>query len=314
MKTTTVLLLLALLAGSCADTSDGLEATEPPEVSSASTTRPFGSTVTTLPAGSQSIELQAMDAFDEWVDALWASDYQLAWDLMAESSQAAIGSYDLFQYIGSEMTEGWGSWAEAESLAVKVEPDLAGRTLATFSGVVAREGMAEQSETSVFLIQANGVVVVSPFEEFGTVAEGLTSDPGDVPPPPDSGSGRRIVYSNSGQRVWIVEDDETVRDTYLVSGRQGVPDPGTYEVFSKSEVAYAGHDGITMRYMVRFTLAESGLAIGFHSIPNSAGGEPLQTDEQLGEFHSAGCVRQSLGHSAALYEWADEGTPVVVLG
>lgn len=314
MKTTIVLLLLALLAGSCADTSDGPEAMEPPAVSSTSTTRPSDSTVTTPPAGSQSMELQAMDAFDEWVEALWASDYQLAWDLMAESSQAAIGSYDLFQYIGSEMTEGWGSWAEAENLAVKVEPDLAGRTLATFSGVVAREGMAEQSETSVFLIQDNGDVVVSPFEEFGTVAEGLASDPGDVPLPPDSGSGRRIVYSNSGQRVWIVEDDETVRDTYLVSGRRGVPKPGTYEVFSKSEVAYAGHDGITMRYMVRFTLAESGLAIGFHSIPNSAGGEPLQTDEQLGEFHSAGCVRQSLGHSAALYEWADEGTSVVVLG
>ena len=78
-------------------------------------------------------------------------------------------------------------------------------------------------------------------------------------------------------------------------------------------VKVAGHDGITMRYMVRFTKAPSGLAIGFHSIPNNGNGEPLQTEEQLGEFHSAGCVRQSLGHSAALFDWADVGTKVVVL-
>ncbi len=92
-----------------------------------------------------------------------------------------------------------------------------------------------------------------------------------------------------------------------------MPAPGVYEVFSKSETAFAGHDGITMRYMVRFTRASSGLAIGFHSIPNYAGGEPMQTEEQLGEFHSAGCVRQSLGHAAALYEWAPVGTVVHVL-
>jgi lipoprotein-anchoring transpeptidase ErfK/SrfK len=35
--------------------------------------------------------------------------------------------------------------------------------------------------------------------------------------------------------------------------------------------------------------------------------------EELGEYRSAGCVRQSPGQAAALYEWADEGTLVVVL-
>ncbi len=101
-------------------------------------------------------------------------------------------------------------------------------------------------------------------------------------------------------------------DSYLVSGKAGVPEPGTYEVFSRSELAFAGHDDITMRYMVRFAHGQN-LSIGFHSIPNDGTGAPLQTEEQLGEYRSAGCVRQSVRHAAFLYDWAVEGTPVVVL-
>ena len=149
-----------------------------------------------------------------------------------------------------------------------------------------------------------------------TVAAAMHQDPaaaGEVPVPADSGSGRRIVYANSMQRVWLVEGDESVTATYLVSGRRSVPPSGTYDVFSKSEFAFAGHDGITMQFMVRFTRAESGTPIGFHSIPYWGSGEPMQTEEQLGEFHSAGCVRQALGDAIRLYEWAPEGTVVVVL-
>jgi hypothetical protein len=130
--------------------------------------------------------------------------------------------------------------------------------------------------------------------------------------PPDSGEGRRIVYSNSEQRVWLIESNETVSDTYRVSGKLGVPAPGAYEVFSKSEVAFAGHDEITMSHMVRFAHGEN-LPIGFHAIPNDGNGRPLQIEEELGEYRSAGCVRQSPGQAAALFEWASVGTRVVVL-
>lgn len=314
MRRFILLVLAVLVVGSCSDGSDEAgETTQPPPSTVPTTQAPATvSPETTQPV--VDVADGALAAFTAWVNALHASDYELAWDLMAPSSQAALGGFELFESFGSEMTEGWGSWAEATEVSAAVETDLAGRNLAVISGLVSKEGMAEQDTSKVFFVMLDGTVIVSPFEEFGNVAEGLADDQGSVPVPPDSGTGRRIVYSNSQQRVWIVDDSGSVFDTYLVSGRQGVPDPGVYEVFSKSEIAYAGHDGITMRYMVRFTYAESGLAIGFHSIPHTAGGEPLQTEEQLGEFHSAGCVRQSLGHSAALYEWADEGTMVHVLG
>lgn len=137
-------------------------------------------------------------------------------------------------------------------------------------------------------------------------------NPADLPPPPEnSGEGRRVVYSNSAQRVWMIGADGEVLDSYLVSGKRGIPRAGTYQVFSTSEVAWAGYDGITMRYMVRFARGEE-LAIGFHSIPVDARGRPLQTEEDLGNFRSAGCVRQSVLDARRLWAFAPVGTTVVV--
>ncbi len=130
--------------------------------------------------------------------------------------------------------------------------------------------------------------------------------------PPNSGTGRRIVYANQAQQVWLVEADGTLRDSYAVSGRRNVPNPGIYHVYSKSERTWAGHHGITMNHMVRFAWGTR-LSIGFHSIPRYAGGTPMQTEDQLGTFQSAGCVRQADDKAEALYHWSQIGDTVVVV-
>ncbi len=159
--------------------------------------------------------------------------------------------------------------------------------------------LVEFSESEEFVQQTGTARPVAPDLPFPALPEG-------------SGHGRRIVYANEAQRVWLIESDGTVHDSYLVSGRRDTPSPGTYSVYSKSPRAWAGHDGITMNHMVRFAKGRR-LAIGFHSIPTYAGGRPMQTLAQLGTYRSAGCVRQE-GHKAeALYHWADIGTTVVVL-
>lgn len=132
------------------------------------------------------------------------------------------------------------------------------------------------------------------------------------PIPENSGTGRRIVYSNSGQRVWLIEADGSVFDSYLVSGKYLDPRAGVYAVYSKSRYAFAGHDGITMDHMVRFAHGKR-LAIGFHAIPKYANGQPMQTVEQLGTYRSSGCVRQRPDKAEQLYNWAPIGTPVHVL-
>jgi lipoprotein-anchoring transpeptidase ErfK/SrfK len=127
--------------------------------------------------------------------------------------------------------------------------------------------------------------------------------------PAGSGNGRRIVYSITGQRVWLVADDNTLVRSYKVSGRVNEPNVGVYHVYSKSLNASSG--SARMHYMIRFAHGRN-LAIGFHSIP-TVRGRPLQSEAQLGTYQSHGCVRQSVGDAVYLWLWAPVGTPVVVL-
>jgi lipoprotein-anchoring transpeptidase ErfK/SrfK len=135
--------------------------------------------------------------------------------------------------------------------------------------------------------------------------------------PASSGTGRRIVFSESRQRVWLVGErasgSDRVRRTYLVSG--SVTDnlqPGTYAVYSRSRWAVGIEDTGVMQYFVRFTHGPTGAAIGFHSIPTHLD-VPLQTQAQLGTPQSHGCIRQNLTDALALWNFAPVDTKVVVV-
>lgn len=147
-----------------------------------------------------------------------------------------------------------------------------------------------------------------------TTSGGRSDAPAQEPVPPSSGSGRRIVFSQHLQRVWLVgARDDRVRRTYLVSG--SVTDnlqPGTYSVYSRSRHATGIDDSGTMEYFVRFTQGPTGAAIGFHSIPTK-GGRLLQTTAQLGTAQSHGCIRQWKPDAIALWHFAPVGTKVVVV-
>jgi len=135
--------------------------------------------------------------------------------------------------------------------------------------------------------------------------------------PAESGSGRRIVFDQTRQRVWLVEAGrggrDRVRRTYLVSG--SLTDnlaPGSYAVYSRSRDAVGIDDSGTMRWMVRFAHGPRA-PIGFHDIPVHQG-RRVQTRAELGTPQSHGCVRQATPDAKALWRFADHGTPVVVIG
>lgn len=133
----------------------------------------------------------------------------------------------------------------------------------------------------------------------------------DAALPRRSGSGRRVVFSEERQRVWLVGTDGRVRRTYLVSGSiYDNLEPGTYSVYSRSEQAYGIDDSGTMKYFVRFTQGDRA-AIGFHDIPIDDGGR-VQTFDQLGTPLSHGCIRQRRVDAIALWDFAPIGTAVVV--
>ncbi|RYP81177.1 murein L,D-transpeptidase [Nocardioides guangzhouensis] len=134
----------------------------------------------------------------------------------------------------------------------------------------------------------------------------------DLDLPADSGYGRRVVFSEEQQRVWLVDADGDVRRTYLVSGSlTDNLDPGTYAVYSRSERAYGIDDSGTMKWFVRFTRGDNA-AIGFHDIP-VRNGKPLQTAAELGTPRSHGCIRQKEADARALWAFAPLDTTVVVV-
>ena len=129
--------------------------------------------------------------------------------------------------------------------------------------------------------------------------------------PADSGTGRRVVFSEDRQRVWLVDAGGGVRRTYPVSGSiYDNLDPGTYAVYSRSEQAWGIEDSGSMRWFVRFTHGDNA-AIGFHDIPVDEGSK-VQGVDQLGTPLSHGCIRQRTEDALALWRFAPLGTTVVV--
>ena len=137
-----------------------------------------------------------------------------------------------------------------------------------------------------------------------------TTPPEDLLPA-DSGEGRRVVFSVAGQRMWWVDETGAAVRTARVSGRPNTPGVGTFQVYSRTEHA-TGLDGSKMDYFVRFTKGPNGWAIGFHDIPE-VGGVPVQTEEQLGEPLSHGCIRQAQADALFTWDFLQVGDTVVVV-
>ena len=135
-------------------------------------------------------------------------------------------------------------------------------------------------------------------------------NPSFPPAPLSSGNGRRIVYCNSCQRVWLMDDDTYPFASYAVSGRRGAPHPGTYHVFRKANPGWSHQ--LRLPYFVGFAYGAH-TDMGFHGIPLRPNGSQIERDEQLGQPLSHGCVRESQWTARLLWDWAPMGTTVVVL-
>lgn len=148
-------------------------------------------------------------------------------------------------------------------------------------------------------------VTLSPVASAGTSAP-------DVPI--NSGSGYRVVYDRTAQRAWAIDGDERVVRSWLVSGSvRGNERPGTYQVYSRSELSTAWHGEAYLPYMVRYLRTDLG-NIGFHGIPTSVSdGAVYQTTDQLGTRLSGGCQRQHDLDAMFMWGFAPVGTTVVVV-
>jgi peptidoglycan hydrolase-like protein with peptidoglycan-binding domain len=141
-----------------------------------------------------------------------------------------------------------------------------------------------------------------------------TSGPDAPPLPANSGSGKRVVYDRSGQRVWAVDKNERVIRSWLVAGSKYNNEvPGTHKVFSRSEVSTAWNGKAFLPRMIRWLKTDIG-NIGFHGIPRHvADGSRYMKDSELGQRLSGGCQRQADADAAFMWDFAQVGTTVVVI-
>jgi hypothetical protein len=188
-------------------------------------------------------------------------------------------------------------------------------------------GLARNKQgTGLWLVGANGAVYTAGAARYaGGAAGGLVQaagiaraahgywvalGPSGPPLPPNSGSGRRIVYSNRQQRIWLVEANGLVSHTFLVSGWPGLPPVGVHHVYSKVPSSPSGN--LTLPWTLRFAISARGNPIAIHGIPLRPDGSPLQGDDQLGTPLSHGCLRMKQSEAKFVWDWSSVGTPVVV--
>ena len=141
-----------------------------------------------------------------------------------------------------------------------------------------------------------------------------TSGPDAPPLPPNSGSGKRVVYDRAGQRVWAVDANNRVIRSWLVSGSKYNNEvPGVHEVYSRSEVSTAWNGRAYLPHMIRWLKTDIG-NIGFHGIPRHVSdGSRYEKDTELGTRLSGGCQRQADLDANFMWDFAQIGTKVVVL-
>lgn len=143
------------------------------------------------------------------------------------------------------------------------------------------------------------------------VATAVTFQPGQYP-----GEGKRVVYSRSARRVWLVRADDRLSATWSVTGHPTIPASGEYQVFSRSWRTRTYDGRYTFGKMVRFYRTVLGSTVGFHDLPYLTGTAiPIMPLSQIGHpgYQSSGCVRQRPEDAERMWSWARLGTHVVVV-
>jgi hypothetical protein len=122
--------------------------------------------------------------------------------------------------------------------------------------------------------------------------------------PADSGTGRRIVYSLSEKRVWMVDATDKATRTFPVWPGTVNPQPGRYSVTLRTQ-SLRGSDGVEIEHVMYFTKVQ-GVNIAFSNALD--GSSPPPADGK-----KLGGIRLHKEDGAALWSFGDQGTGVTVV-
>ncbi|MFJ8826230.1 hypothetical protein ACIREE_31240 [Streptomyces sp. NPDC102467] len=119
--------------------------------------------------------------------------------------------------------------------------------------------------------------------------------------PDGSGAGRRIVYSLSQKRVWLIPEGESTARTFTVWPGNVPPARGEHPVTFRRATG-TGSDGVQIEHAVYFG-AQSAFS-------NAVDGSSPAPDSTV----RTGAIRESVADGTALWKFATKGTAVHVVG
>jgi hypothetical protein len=122
--------------------------------------------------------------------------------------------------------------------------------------------------------------------------------------PPESGTGRRLVYGLRADRVWLVDAGDKALRSFTVWPGTLDPAPGEYRAGTRTE-ATTGSDGVPIEHVVYFAFSD-GVNFAFSHARDGASPAPDRSTQTAG-------VRMKVEDGTALWEFASTGTPVVVV-
>ncbi|MFI9775832.1 hypothetical protein ACIHCV_14100 [Streptomyces sp. NPDC051956] len=122
--------------------------------------------------------------------------------------------------------------------------------------------------------------------------------------PEKSGTGERVVYSVSDDRVWLVAEGGKAQRTFKVTPSTVNPPAGRYLVTSRS-ASITGSDGVPIEHVVRFANVD-GVTIGFSAAVD--GSMPAADPAK-----KTGGIREKRADGDAMWEFATIGKKIVVV-
>lgn len=125
--------------------------------------------------------------------------------------------------------------------------------------------------------------------------------------------GRYLEIDLSAQRIHLIEG-ESYHKTYLIStGKWSTPTPvGTFEILNHTGIAWSKRYKLFMPNWMGIKPENGGYdGYGIHGLPYWPGGKK-EGEGHLGRPVSHGCIRLGSEEIKYVYEWAQNGTKVVI--
>jgi lipoprotein-anchoring transpeptidase ErfK/SrfK len=121
---------------------------------------------------------------------------------------------------------------------------------------------------------------------------------------------RRIVIDISDQHLYAYDGETLTHDFLCSTGIASSPTmPGTFQILSKEENAYASSWNLWMPHFMGVYHSGPDFTNGIHGMPLRDG---QQIRWALGSPASYGCIVIDIDEASTLYEWADLGTLVII--